>query len=468
MKQKAMPNHIINTIMLITISTVMFGMPFLLFIQSHTLSTLEVLYIVFTYLIMLTNEIVFILYSELVKIWCGNINFAKKMKKLYSIFFKKENGTKILCVLMIVVNIIAIIFQYLFFKKILSLLATLFLLLIYIIGIYSFSLIPKYGKNLYRKRDFLLFRPIPIITTPFCIAMFLIDSLKGDFYGCFLLLINLLTMILYLAFLKKETFTKKNEFTVVTIVAIIIFILVYFFVAIEIRGWLFKNLDIFFFAVCNSIYICLLYTLMYARIFLIRTESFKNSIQKYQIFMFAFFPIIAFPLFLFLTNASIHLFLFGVINLIAYNSISKSEPKSQTFLSILLIVLFLIVSFSTLSIRSTSIFNVQFNFSIKAIITIVVEVLSGFGVTISSNKIIDWFCKRINEGNDKTVTMLTLIKKPKYVASFGSSITLLLLSIIFEITVTNGMKFYVIYIYILINLILTIAQFYIEYNKNHS
>ncbi len=462
MKQNQMYSHVINTIMLITISTVTFLMPFFLFMKSSPWYADDKFQILLVYCLMIFNEIVFIIYSETVKVWCGNIGFAKSMKKIYHCFFKKKNGTKKLYIFMVALNLIAIILQFHLFKNFAMLLCNCIMLLIYGFSTSSFHLIILSKNRLYRKRDFLLFRPIPIITTPLCVAMFCVNGLKGSLSSFLLIAINFVVVFTYYLFLRKGKWMKNFEFTVMSIVIVILFIVVYIFFSSEIRGLIFKNLDTFFFAVCYSLYICLLYTLMYARIYPVRTPEFNQSIQKFQTYMFAFFPVIAFPLFLFLTDASPHLFAFGIINLIAYNSIGKN--KFNKVFGVLLIICFLGVSSSTLVIRNYSIFSVKFDFSVEVIIASIVNIGAGIGGTLGS----EWLLDKFQNLKSTTISnVLKLIRQPKYTASIGSSVTLLFLSIIFDLTIKNGLSFFVIYLYVIANLTITFARLILELREQN-
>ncbi len=161
-----------------------------------------------------------------------------------------------------------------------------------------------------------------------------------------------------------------------------------------------------------------------------------------------------------MTDASPHLFAFGIINLIAYNSIGKN--KFNKVFGVLLILCFLGVSSSTLVIRNHSIFSVKFDFSVEVIIASIVNIGAGIGGTLGS----EWLLDKFQSSKSTTISnVLKLIRQPQYTASIGSSATLLFLSIIFDLTIKNGLSFFVIYLYVIANLTITFARLIIELRK---
>ena len=233
----------------------------------------------------------------------------------------------------------------------------------------------------------------------------------------------------------------------------------------EIKHIIFENINAICFAICYSLYTCLLYTLAYARLYPIRTESFNKMIEKYQIYMLAFFPLIAYPLFLHLTNASLYLCAFGIINLTAFNLVGiKSTQKNR--LNIVLIIIFTFVAFSTLEISDATISQFDIDFSFKDFIVCLGTIFALISAIKLPEKFIQHLCKNLHNIEKKKEVIIQIIKHPRYVASFSSSFSLLLLSLMAEeFIIGNKINSYSIIIYIVTNVLISILRVYLEYLK---
>ena len=457
-------NFALNVIMLLIISSLSFFLPINLlgeFLYESYNSLYQVLWVFGTLII---NEVIFITYSEFVKIYCGNGKLAKKNHLLYAIFFKNKPGFKAVIIIISLFDVISTLVFFLRFNKFAMVFALLCICLIYTISSCSFCLISQ-EKVLYCIRDFLVFRPIPLITTPFSIAIFCITGVENNYSNILMLLINLLIISLYYYSLKKEWKPQKQACVAIAATCIVIFTMLYIFIFAEIKHTILENINTIFFAICYSLYTCLLYTLAYARLYPIRTESLSKTIEKYQIYMLAFFPLIAYPLFLHFTNESLYLCAFGVINLIAFNLVgTKSTEKNG--INILLIIIFTFVAFSTLEINDATISEFDIEFSIKDFIACLATIFALVSAIKIPERLEQRLCKNLHDIEKKTELIIKIIKHPRYIASFSSSFSLLLLSLMCEgFIVNNRINSYCIIVYIVANVLIGILRVYLDYLK---
>lgn len=449
-KNKEYFNLIINTFMLLTISSITFLMPiFILESKSFTeiICDMQTMIIFITLLI---NETIFILQSEIVKYCLG----TEKCKKLLN---TKYSAPK-LSIIQICLTTVTMLVHWNIYKNIIALVCIIPFFVVNNISVLCFDLIGK-SQNLYRKRDFLFFRPFPIISTPLCTSFFWVYGQEGNIEHIFLIIVNILVVLLYYIMLKRKKVLEKTHFVSILIFVFLSYILAYVFLSTETKNFIFSNMDIFLFSCCYSLYLCLLYSLMYSRLYPIRTEKFNKSIEKFQTYMFAFFPLIAFPLFVFLSDATVHLYLFAIINICAFFLIGKKLDKREivnTIFTLILIIVFFVVAFSTLRIRNHSIYNVNIKFNGEIIASIIIGIL-GLVATFWAEK---------SKPQNKFIKIL---KMPKYTASTVCIILLFILTVIFQDTMPNETKaYYPMYFYCLFNLLCTGISFYFEYDKTYN
>ncbi len=449
-KSKEYFNLTINTFMLITISSITFIMPAFILENRSIIEILCDMQTMLIFIAMLINETIFILQSEMVK-YCFK---TKRCKQLLNTTFSTHN----LSTIQILLTTIIMLIHCSVYKSIIALICVLSFFIVNYISILCFDIIGK-SQNLYRKRDFLFFRPFPIISTPLCTSFFWVYAKNGNIKNIFLIIVNIFVVFLYFIMLKRNKLLKKTHFAFILGFVFLSYVIAYLFLSTEKRGIIFSNMDIFLFSCCYSLYLCLLYSLMYSRLYPIRTAEFNESIEKFQTYMFAFFPLLAFPLFIFLSNATIQLYAFAIINVCAFSLIGKKFDKKNivnTVCTLILIVVFFVVAFSTLKIRNHSIYNVILEFDAEIIATTIIGVL-GIVVTFLTDKL------------EPEKTFIKVFKQPKYIAPTVCTISLFLLTVFFKKTVTNETKtFYPMFFYCIFNTLCTVLSFCFEYDKTEN